>query len=59
MEENVGLTCLYKNGESKNFTSDQVEAAEKDGWKDEPQPVTQAAAKEFPTAQTSEVKNLQ
>lgn len=44
MEEDQGLTCLYKNGESKNFLGAEVEEAEKEGWKDTPQPVEQAAA---------------
>ena len=39
MTEHIGMTCLYKNGESKNFIPEEVEAAEKDGWKDTPQPV--------------------
>ena len=44
MTEHIGMTCLYKNGESKNFRPDEVEAAEKDGWKDTPQPVVKPAA---------------
>ncbi len=39
MIEPIGMTCLYKNGESKNFTPEQVEDGKKEGWQDTPQPV--------------------
>ena len=45
MNEHIGMTCLYKYGEFKNFRPEEVEAAEKEGWKDTPQPVTQAVSK--------------
>jgi hypothetical protein len=38
MSQGPGETCLYKDGESANFSSDCVDVAMKDGWKDTPQP---------------------
>ena len=43
MSEEIGLTCLYKNGEAKNFIGDEVTTAVKEGWKDNP---TDGAKKE-------------
>lgn len=41
MAELMGKTCLYKDGESKHFESEDVEAAEEDGWKDSPIPIVE------------------
>ncbi len=35
-KEEVGPTCLYKDGGSEIFTGEAVAKALKDGWKDEP-----------------------
>lgn len=43
MNEPVGMTCLYKDGKSKEFTPEQIEAGMKDGWKDTPQAVAPVA----------------
>jgi len=65
MSNGPGLTRLYKNGMSVDLCNEDIEEALKDGWKDEPQPVTQAASppakaaasKELPTTQNSDVKS--
>jgi len=37
-KEEVGPTCLYKDGESETFEGDEVAEALEAGWKDEPTP---------------------
>lgn len=38
IDEEIGLTCLYKNGEAKEFIGEEVRKAESEGWMDTPQP---------------------
>lgn len=42
--EEIGPTCLYKNGKAQTFEGSQVTKMMKDGWKDTPQPVKEAIA---------------
>ncbi len=57
MKEHVGMTCLYKNGESKDFTPEQIEAGKKEGWKDTPQPVVQSVPSCTTTFEDKPVKD--
>ncbi len=57
MKEDHGLTRLYKNGDLKDFFQEDVEAAEKDGWKDTPQSVTQAASSGTTTLEKKPVES--
>ena len=43
--EEIGPTCLYKNGKAQTFEGSDVTKMMKDGWKDTPQPVEEAPAK--------------
>lgn len=43
--EEIGPTCLYKNGNAQTFEGSKVTKMMKDGWKDTPQPVEEAPAK--------------
>lgn len=36
MNEETGLTCLYKDGEAKNFIGEEVQKALSKGWMDTP-----------------------
>jgi hypothetical protein len=51
MSEDIGLTCLYKDGEAKNFIGEEVQEAMEEGWKDSPYAkVEKDTAPEKPTA---------
>ncbi len=53
MAEEIGETCLYKDGESKNFIGNGIADAMKSGWKDTPQPKSE---KKEPQIKTSKGK---
>ena len=66
MSEEIGLTCVYKDGEAKYLEGDAVTKAYADGWKDTPQPKvteepvsepepTEAAAEPEPTPEPEPV----